>query len=98
MHWCENNRVHYVLSLSKNNRLKKIIGRQMHEAEQTFQKTRQASRVFTEFDYQTQKSWSRQRRVIAKADHLDKGANPRFVVTSLTAGEMDARSLYEDLY
>ena len=98
MNWCENNRVHYVSSLSKNNRLKKIIGRQMHEAEQTFQKTRQASRVFTEFDYQTQKSWSRQRRVIAKAEHLDKGANPRFVVTSLTAGEMDARSLYEDLY
>jgi DDE family transposase len=98
MHWCENNRVHYVLSLPKNNRLKKIIGRQMHDAEQAFQKTRQASRVFTEFDYQTQKSWSRQRRVIAKAEHLDKGANPRFVVTSLTSGERDARSLYEDLY
>jgi hypothetical protein len=62
--------------------------------------------VFTEFQYRTQKSWSRERRVIAKAEHLDKGANPRFVVTSLSGQEMTfpapsrwtAQSLYEEFY
>jgi hypothetical protein len=43
-------------------------------------------------------SWSRHRRVVAKAEHLPKGANPRFVVTSLTASAVDARTLYEDVY
>ena len=48
--------------------------------------------------YTTRKSWSRRRRVVGKAEHLDKGANPRFVVTSLAASEHGARELYEDLY
>src|SRR4029450_127475 len=43
-------------------------------------------------------SWSRERRVVAKAEHLPKGANPRFVVTSLAADKIDARTLYEDIY
>jgi hypothetical protein len=98
MKWCENNGVDYVLSLAKNNRLKRIIGKQMHEAEVAFAHSGQASRVFTEFAYKTQRSWSRQRRVVAKAEHLDKGANPRFVVTSLSAERMEARRLYEELY
>jgi len=54
--------------------------------------------VFTEFLYATEKTWSRERRVIAKAEHLDKGANPRFVVTSLSAEQMPARELYEKGY
>lgn len=98
MHWCENNRVDYVLSLAKNNRLKKIIGKQMQEAKEASAQTGKAARVFTEFDYRTQKSWSRARRVVAKAEHLDKGANPRFVVTSLSAERIEARPLYEDMY
>lgn len=98
MTWCEANQVRYVFGLAKNQRLKKIIGRQLHEAEEQFRQTGKAARVFTEFGYQTRKSWLVERRVVAKAEHLDKGANPRFVVTSLPAEQQDARSLYEDLY
>ena len=54
------------------------------------------SRVFKDFCYQTLKSWSRSRRVIGKAEHLAKGGNPRFAVTSLPANEFDAKALYED--
>ena len=57
-----------------------------------------AARVFTEFSYQTHKSWSRARRVVAKAEYLDKGENPRFVVTSLTAEQWAAQDLYEKFY
>ena len=63
-----------------------------------FGETRQATRVFKDFVYQTKKSWSRQRRVVGKAEHLSQGSNPRFVVTSLSAERWDARALYEDLY
>ena len=57
-----------------------------------------AARVFTEFNYQTHKSWARARRVVAKAEYLDKGDNPRFVVvTSLSPTEWEARALYEQL-
>jgi hypothetical protein len=61
-------------------------------------KTNKAARVFTEFVYQTLDSWNCARRVIAKAEHLDKGENPRFVVTSLSVERMAAQPLYEDLY
>jgi hypothetical protein len=98
MSWCEENRVGFVFSLAKNQRLVKIIGRQLQEAKLQFGESKQAARVFTEFNYQTQKSWKRQRRVIAKAEHLEKGPNPRFVVTSLSAEQMEARALYEELY
>jgi hypothetical protein len=54
--------------------------------------------VFTEFSYQTRKSWKRERRVVAKAEHLEKGANPRFVVTSLAAEQFSTQTLYEELY
>jgi hypothetical protein len=55
-------------------------------------------RLFADFDWRTLDSWRRPRRVVAKAEQLPKGANPRFVVTSLRASACDARSLYEDLY
>jgi len=98
MRWCEENRVDYLFGLAKNNRLKKILGREMHEAQQQFEATRQPTRFFKEFTYRTRKSWSRERRVVGKAEHLAAGANPRFVVTSLAAERFDARGLYEDLY
>ena len=62
-------------------RLQKIIGKQMHKARRLHAETGKAARVFTEFDYTTRKSWARGRRVVAKAEYLDKGENPRFVVT-----------------
>jgi Transposase DDE domain group 1 len=98
MSWCEEHGAGYVFGLAKNKRLVKIIGRQLHEAQLQFEATKQAARVFTEFPYQTRKSWKQARRVVAKAEHLDKGANPRFVVTSLSAEQFAAQALYEELY
>jgi hypothetical protein len=98
MAWCEANRVDYVFGLARNQRLRRIIGRQMHEAQMLHQSIGKAARVFAEFTYQTHKSWSCSRRVVAKAEYLDKGENPRFVVTSLTADERAAQQLYEKLY
>ncbi len=98
MTWCEQNGVEYVFGLAKNKRLLKIIGKELHEARALFEQTRTASRVFQDFVYCTQKSWSRARRVIGKAEHLAKGSNPRFVVTSLRSERLDAQGLYEELY
>ena len=98
MNWCECNRVDYVFGLARNKRLRRIIGKPMHEAQQLHQATGKAARVFTEFPYQTRNSWSCPRRVVAKAEYLDKGENPRFVVTSLSADEWAAQDLYEKLY
>jgi hypothetical protein len=98
MSWCEDHRVGFVFSLAKNKRLVKILGRQLQEAKVQYEQTGKAARVFTEFPYQTRKSWKRERRVAGKAEHLEKGANPRFVVTSLGAEQMQARTLYEQLY
>ena len=98
MSWCEDHGVGFVFGLAKNKRLGKIIGPQLQQAKAQFEEPHQAARVFTEFSYQTRKSWKRERRVVAKAEHLDKGANPRFVVTSFRAEQIQARSLYEELY
>jgi hypothetical protein len=98
MSWCEENGVDFVFGLAKNKRLLKIIGREAHLAKEEFQATGQAARQFADFEYRTHKSWSRARRVVGKAEHLAKGSNPRFVVTSLSAERFEMRALYEDLY
>src|SRR2546426_10835887 len=106
MAWCEQNQVDYVLGLAKNQRLKAEIAPELEQAAAEYAATGQAARVFKEFTYQTRESWSRARRVIAKAEHLEKGANPRFVVTSLSPQETifpapprwGAQSLYEEFY
>lgn len=96
--WCEAHGVDYVIGLAKNQRLVRAVGKQLHEAEQQFQATGRAARVFHDFPYRTHQSWSRPRRVIGKAEHLAQGANPRFVVTSLPAPDYEARCLYEEEY
>ena len=100
MAWCErdDNRVDYAFGLARNKRLGKIIGAQMHQARVLHQSTGKAARVFTEFQYKTRTSWSCARRVVAKAEYLDKGENPRFVVTSLTVEQWAAQNLYEKFY
>jgi len=100
MAWCERdaNRVDYLFGLARNQRLTRIIGRDMHQAHVLHQSSGKAARIFAQFSYQTQKSWSRARRVVAKAEYLDKGENPRFVVTSLSAVEWPAQDLYEKVY
>jgi len=98
MAWCEANEVGFVLGLAKNERLTAEIVSELEQAKEQFEATGQAARVFKDFDYQTRKSWTHPRRVVGKAEHLEKGANPRFVVTSLSAEEIKAQPLYEDEY
>jgi hypothetical protein len=98
MGWCEAHGVEYVLGLAKNSRLKAAIAAEMVAAKAQYEATQQAARVFRDFRYRTRTSWSCERRVIGKAEHLAKGENPRFVVTSLATKTLDARALYEDLY
>jgi hypothetical protein len=98
MAWCEAEGIDFVLGLAKNNRLNALSLRWRIEAQQAFLETCEPSRVFGELKYRTLKTWSRARRVVVKAEHLAKGANPRYVVTSLSPKEADARTLYEDLY
>jgi hypothetical protein len=87
-----------LLGLAKNDRLKAEITREMQEAKVQYQETGRAARLFKEFFYQTRESWSRTRRVVAKAEHLEKGENPRFVVTSLSGAQWPAQPLYEEYY
>jgi hypothetical protein len=97
--WCEDNGVHYVIGFARNQRLRRMIEPQMQQAAQIHQQTGKPARVFTEFPYQTTTgSWSRSRRVVAKAEQLDGKENPRFVVTNLSAEEWAAQQLYEELY
>jgi hypothetical protein len=98
MAWCEANGVDYVLGLAQNTRLKAMIAAEQEQARQEFERTKEAARVFTDLRYRTLGSWSRERRVVAKAEHLAKGANPRFVVTSLTPEGRAAKPLYEEDY
>lgn len=97
--WCEETPgVDYVIGLAKNSRLKEKIAKQAERARREHLVTGRAARAFRDFSYRTQKTWSRKRRVVGKAEHLAKGANPRFVVTSLSAKEFEKRYLYEELY
>ena len=98
MAWCEANGVDYVLGLAQNPRLVAMIAAASEQARQEFEATKEAARVFAELRYRTLETWSRERRVVAKAEHLAKGANPRFVVTSLPAEGRPARPLYEQDY
>lgn len=98
MKWCEENQVDYVLGKARNQRLVRAIGGELEQARQERERTGQSARVYKDFTYRTKKSWSRARRVIGKAEYLGKGANPRFVVTSLSAAEFDARQVYEEQY
>jgi len=98
MSWCESHGVDFVLGLARNSRLQQALGGELMQARTLFEESGEAARVFKDFFYRTRKSWSRQRRVIGKAEHLAKGANPRFIVTSLTSEQWDAQVLYEKLY
>lgn len=96
--WCEDHDVHYCIGLARNSRLETEIAAQQQEAEQQFRQSGKAARVYSEFLYQTRKSWRQERRVVGKAEYLEKGTNPRFVVTNLDAQARPAQSLYEELY
>jgi len=107
MAWAEQQPgVYYILGLAQNPRLLKAIEQRMEQAQLRYEISGQPARVFSEFLYSTLKTWSRPRRVIAKAEHIGK-ANPRFVVTSLPQFDvdwkddvtvLDAKHLYEKVY
>ena len=94
LRWCECHRVDYLVGLAKNSRLNALAASLQAEAEAQYQATQQKVRLFGEFQYQAG-SWDRERRVIVKAEHTSKGANPRYVVTSL---EREPQPLYEEDY
>jgi len=98
MAWCEANEVHYVFGLARNARLEAEISGELAQAKQKAAASGKAERVFKDFQYQTRASWSKARRVVAKAEHLAKGANPRFIVTSLMREDAAAQQLYEKIY
>jgi len=98
MSWCEANGVDYVIGFARNDRLRTLIEPQMRQAQAEHRRTGKAARVFTEFEYETRDSWSRARRVVAKAEQLEGKENPRYVVTTLGAEAWPARFLYEKLY
>jgi hypothetical protein len=98
MNWCEGHEVDFVFGLARNTRLEAILAPQLREAAAEFKQTGQRARIFTEFQYETRDSWSRSRRVIGKAEHIEGKANPRFVVTSMNAETWPPQPLYEKLY
>jgi Transposase DDE domain group 1 len=97
MSWCAGHGVDYVFGLARNQRLGSIIGRQMWAATEQWNRTGKPARVCAEFCYQTRKKknrgWNRERRVVAKAEHLDGKENPRFVVTALSGAQWASQAL-----
>ena len=109
MVWCEGQpEVYYCLGMGKNSVLLEKLGPALAAARARHCLSGGAStRVFAEFEYQTKTSWSRERRVIGKAEVMAGGDNPRFIVTNLPkegfADEDDRERftparLYEQLY
>jgi hypothetical protein len=98
MAWCENNSVDVLFGLARSRRLVEEIERELAAAQEQSQKTGNPARRFKDFTWRTLASWSRERRVVAKAEWTGGNANPRFVVASLAREEHEARHLYEKLY
>lgn len=98
MRWCEANGVDFLFGLAKNPRLLRELAPALGQARQQFTQAGAPARVFHEFAYRTHHSWGRERRVVGKAEHLAKGPNPRFVVSSLTAEAFTGQALYEQEY
>lgn len=100
MTWCEQNGVDYVLGLARNKRLEGMIAADLELVREVSREEREGAptRAYRELRYQTRDSWSRERRVVAKAEWLGDKHNPRFVVTSFCEAQHLARALYEELY
>ena len=98
MAWCEENNVDYIFGIPKNNRLLKKLYKKMKKARAKYYKTGMPARYFKDLKYKPIKTWEKSRRVVGKAEHLQKGENPRFVVTSLSKEYLKAKELYEELY
>ena len=84
--------------MGRTSRLMRRVKKQARKARVDHVETKRASRRFTSFRFRTKTSWSRSQRVVCKAEHLERGSNTRFIVTSLGHQEYDARTLYEKVY
>jgi Transposase DDE domain group 1 len=100
MAWCEQQeRVEYVVGMARNQRVEGLLAGPLAEVKQQFEATQQPARIFIEFEHETlQGTWSKKRRVVAKAEHIDGKSNPRFIVTSLDSESWEKQKLYEELY
>ena len=96
--WCESNDVDYVVSLARNARLERLLEPAMERAEERCAETGKPTRLYEELRYWTRETWSRSRRVVGKAQITQYGPNPRFVATSLSIQQAQAKKLYEELY
>jgi hypothetical protein len=98
MAWCEANRVDYLLGVQKNPRLVAEIEGELARAEAKSRASGKPARYYRDFRWRTRTTWSRTRRVIAKAEFTGGEANPRFVVTSLKRAKFPPKYVYEKLY
>src|SRR5450432_1489034 len=100
MAWCEQqSRVEYVVGMARNQRVEGLLAGPLAQAKQQFEATQQPARIFVEFEHDTLKgTWSKKRRVVAKAEYIDGKSNPRFIVTSLDSQRWEKQTLYEELY
>jgi hypothetical protein len=98
MAWCEANGVDFLFGLAKNERLIAAIKTELDLAAAKSRRTGRPERRFKNFMWMTRRTWSRRRRVVAKAEWTQGEANPRFVVTSLARDECKAKYLYEKVY
>ena len=98
MAWCEANHVDFLFGLARNERLEEAIKAELMTAALESIRTGRSARRFKDFTWSTLDSWSRERRVVGKAEVTGGEANPRFVVTSLKSKEVGGRYLYEKVY
>jgi hypothetical protein len=98
MSFCEENNICYVFGLAQNARLLTRMAKKMKKSRRRYFGNRKSTRRYADFNYRTQKSWSKSRRVVGKAEYLDKGANPRFIVTNLDKDIFKTQMIYEEIY
>lgn len=93
--WCERQGVEYLVGIAKNARLNRLGAPWIEQAQRAYEHSGEKQRLFGEFRYAADTWKERQRRVIVKAEHTEKGSNPRYLVTTLKGA---AQTLYENLY
>jgi hypothetical protein len=92
--WCERNDVTYVVGIAKNSRLISLAEPYLSASEEYFDHTQEKQCIFGEVNYAAE-SWDKERRIIVKSEHSDKGSNPRFVVSN---SNIDAEKIYKEIY
>lgn len=97
LRWCDTHNVNYIVGLARNSRIESLAAALMLKAAKGYAKTKEKQRLFGDIQYAAD-TWDRTRRVIAKAEHMEAGPNPRFIVTNLKGVKGDAKELYDTIY